>query len=184
MTYVTTIDQLRKGNDQVLSAFYVTHKKEFLLFAKKYFFLNELNAIDIYHDAFYEMLKNLRTGKLVALNCKPETYLFAIGRNLILKDFRRRGQFYPERERLSLEDLEPLDFAEEENENDRRITIVNDLIRTMKELCKRILTMFYYDKMKYDDMLPFFPEYNSIDSLKTTKFRCMKQFEKNLLEQI
>ena len=61
-------------------------------------------------------------------------------------------------------------------DDDENITlsIIADCVSKMSERCNQILSLFYYEKKKYDEILKIIPTYKSKNALKTEKNRCLK----------
>jgi len=60
-------------------------------------------------------------------------------------------------------------------DDDENITlsIIADCVSKMSERCSQILSLFYYEKKNYDEILEIIPTYKSKNALKTEKNRCL-----------
>ena len=165
-------------NPITIKKFYEAHRKSFIKFAKLYYKVDDLFAIEVYQEAQYIMYTNFIDGRVKDLKSSLKTYLFSIGKNLILNEFKRRGQYEEFKDIHISNKLAELDQIEVENEHTRKMTIVREAVSVLKDPCKSILTYFYWAKKKLDVILTLMPNYNSIDALKVQKYKCMQRLEK------
>ena len=55
--------------------------------------------------------------------------------------------------------------------------VISDSISDMPPQCVKLLTKFYYENKKLDDMLDEIPEYSSKNALKSNKNRCLNRLK-------
>lgn len=55
--------------------------------------------------------------------------------------------------------------------------VISDSLSVMPDSCSRLLTKFYYENKKLDEMLSEIPEYTSKDALKSNKNRCLNRLK-------
>ena len=60
-----------------------------------------------------------------------------------------------------------------DDEENVTLSIIADCISKMSERCSQILSLFYYEKKNYDEILEIIPTYKSKNALKTEKNRCL-----------
>lgn len=60
-----------------------------------------------------------------------------------------------------------------DDEENVMLSIIADCISKMSERCSQILSLFYYEKKNYDEILEIIPTYKSKNALKTEKNRCL-----------
>lgn len=131
---------------------------------------NETEAQDIFQETiitFYEQVKR----ENFELTCSLKTYLYSIGRNLWLKrlskiknlnhDINDFGDF------ISLDD----DNEKDSTENGE---ILLEMIGKLDESCRKILTYFYYDKLRMNVIMNKM-KLGSEQSAKNKKLKCMKR---------
>ena len=61
-----------------------------------------------------------------------------------------------------------------DDEENVTLSIIADCMSKLSERCNQILTLFYYEKKDYDEILEIMPTYKSKDALKTKKNKCLK----------
>lgn len=82
---------------------------------------------------------------------------------------------------------EPIDgtgaFTDEESVE--KLDVISDCVAVMSERCRQILTFFYVDRKRLDEILLLLPTFTSKDALKTAKTKCLSKLKaasRNLLE--
>ena len=163
-----------RGNEKVISEVYREYRNQFLAFAyKKYNISTEL-AKEIYQESFLAFYKNVLNEKLIKLDVDFKTYLFQIGRNLINNEFRRKRRFDKSVEIPKMRIAE--DEIKDENNEEQIRNAIKESIKKLNESCIKLLTMFYFEKRKYEEMMQIL-DYKNIDSIKTQKYKCFKKLE-------
>jgi len=127
------------------------------------------------------MYFNIKNGKLKTFTCQPKTYLFAIGKNKINNELRKKGRPIPPLP--SDPSIDEIDQLEIETTYTDKLDIVYDEVHNLTDPCKKILISFYYKKLSYNEILSEMPDYSIVETLKTQKYKCMKRLEKILKER-
>lgn len=166
------------NNQKIITKFYDMYLNDFIYFSMSHFKVKADSAKGIYQDAQYILISNFRDGRIKELSCSLKTYLLSIGRNLIINEQKRQGKQTEFMENHSSFALPDLDEIEEENDHSHKSSIVRDAVSALKDPCKTILTLFYYDKKKLEDILTVLPNYSSKDTLKNQKSKCINRLEK------
>lgn len=172
--------------------FYNYCKSYFEIHYKSVFFTTETDREDIFQNAFITLWQNIERGKIrisdgvivgnkgEKLQCSLTTYLMSIARNKYL-ELSRYGSDGNKSELPSDDELngneELIDDWLEEDYEDAMYEVISDSISVMPPKCSQLLTKFYYENKKLDDMLTEIPEYNSKDALKSNKNRCLNRLK-------
>ncbi|GGH34304.1 RNA polymerase subunit sigma-24 [Mangrovimonas yunxiaonensis] len=166
---------LRSGSERTQREVYEANRDKFLNFAKRYA-LSEEDVIDVYQDAYIIFYNNIVSGKLEVLTSSISTYLFSIGKNLIMDRLRKQKRqlktndythlVQDETSDLSALDLEPEALSEEQE-------LLRTHFGTLGKKCQEILTLFYYRGFTISEILEF-SDYNSENVIKSQKSRCLK----------
>lgn len=185
------VEGLQKKDPRIERAFYEYCKRYFDEHYKLVFFANDTDKDDIFQNSFIALWQNIERGKIRIENgvltgsgnkefkCSLTTYLMSIARykNMELA-----------RSSVSKENLSDLttdenlninlidDWLEDDYEN-AMFEVISDSISVMPPQCSKLLTKFYYENKKLDDMLDEIPEYNSKDALKSNKNRCLNRLK-------
>lgn len=149
--------------------------REFRAMARKFVAENggsQPEADDIFQDALIALYEQVREGKFKG-ESSLRLYLYAICRNLWRKRWRKASH--------SLNDLEgmenmpdPVQGIEKKFETDSRARLVQALLKKVGEDCRRIVTMYYYDRINMKDIMGRFG-LSSEQVAKTKKYRCMQR---------
>ncbi|PKA97400.1 RNA polymerase sigma-70 factor (ECF subfamily) [Flavobacteriaceae bacterium MAR_2009_75] len=178
-----SLNDLRKGSDRVLRKVYEDNRAKFLNFAKRYH-LSEEENVDVYQDAYIVFYENVMTGKLENLTSSISTYLFSIGKYLILDRMRKNkksisGSYDLSRvsesdEQISAFELDGSNLTQEQK-------LLKEHFRTLGGKCQELLTLFYYRGFTIQEIMKA-GNYNSENVVKAAKSRCMKNLKERIQE--
>lgn len=125
-------------------------------------------------------MDNVRSGKLVNLDSGLKTYLFSIGKNVLLKKYNDK------RNEISYEDAYMrVDRVMMDNNyelNKQKSALIERIAETtikMKEPCKSILKHYYYENLSLEK-IAILMNYKNANTVKSQKIRCMKYLEESL----
>lgn len=164
------------------------------------FFADEQAAAEILQNAFIALWENIERRKIYVqdgivmgkedkpLNGSILTYFMSIARNKY-KEYGREHPVYadPDTElgrQLRDEGFDPNEYADilyDPGEN-MMLEIIADVISHMSPRCSQILTKFYYEEKKLEDILQDMPTLESYDALKTKKNKCLTALRKSAKE--
>lgn len=169
------LQELREGSEQAFKKVYEDNRRKFLNFARKYE-LSEDENIDIYQDAYIVFYENFTTGKITDLSSTVSTYLFSIGKYMILNKLKKNKKSVNSEvimEKVNNENA----FFDEEAIEAHSLTHEQELLQrhfeTLGEQCKKILTLFYYRGFTIQEIMEI-ENYNSENVVKSQKSRCLK----------
>ena len=183
------VEGLLRKDSAVEKAFYVSSLKYFNEHYRGVFFVSDFDKDDVFQESFITLWDNIERGKIYVRNGvlmgkgdEPfrgslNTYLMAIAK-LKYKEMARE-----ESKELSSDDLsaegKPLPEAADTSswmngsEDLDMYAIVAESLKGMSKGCQEILTMFYEQNMKLDDIVDRIGSYNSKDAVKTAKNKCL-----------
>ena len=164
------------------------------------FFADEKAAAEILQNTFIAFWENIERRKIYVkdgivmgkgqkpLNGSILTYFMSVARNKYL-EYGREHPIYadPETElgRLlrtgGFDPSEYIDMLYDSGEN-MMLDIIADVISHMSTRCNQILTKFYYEEKKLENILKEMPTIESYDALKTKKNKCMNTLRKSARE--
>jgi RNA polymerase sigma factor (sigma-70 family) len=138
---------------------------------------NHQDATDIFQEAVLIVIDKIKSGKF-RRDSSIRTFLLAIARNLWL---------FEKRSRIRRSDREAQFARLEETESeisDRpfgtdQSKIIESLFQQVGELCSKLLSGFYYEKMPMKDLLKRF-NYQNEQVLRNRKAKCMKKLKELL----
>ncbi len=164
-----------------LDAFYTEYRDDFIGYAKKHNIPLE-DIKDVYQDAVIALYENIRTGKLTKLTSSLKTYLFSIGRHLMLNKIRdRKKMSYVDDEEMKMLNTEDLVPAKIELSEKQEL-----LLSSLKELngsCQELLDLFFYQRNSIDAIMHKMG-YKNENTVKAHKSRCQKKLKELCLEKI
>ncbi len=192
------VDGIVRKDPRIEQRFYKYCRDYFDEHYKTIFFFAEEDREDIFQNSFIALWQNIERGKIgirdgvivgkggERLKCSLTTYLMSIARNKYLELSRTSvtdGCFceLPTDDKLNDSELLIDDWLEEDYEK-AMFEIISDSISVMSPKCSQLLTKFYLENKKLDDMLMEIPEYTSKDALKSNKNRCFKNLKTYVLE--
>lgn len=177
---IVLMETLKSGGPAALDQFYLAHRSEFIKWAEKTFSYPAEEVADIYQDAIVIMYENIVSGKLTYLESSLKTYVFAIGKNLMLKQLskdkkmRLQWEQFTEEPDDDLDDLLALNHQQE---------IALQTLETLADPCKSILISYYYKKMSMKSIANAMG-YKNEDVVKSQKVRCLKALKVAVLASI
>lgn len=169
------VKSLKNGDTATLDVIYLQFKSGFLEFAKRYPIDTDI-VLDIYHDSMIALYENISRGKLDALKSSIKTYLYAIGKYKIFAYLKSVQQEEQQGDEL-MEDiiLFEIDTAEE------RLQLLQQAYLQLGPKCQQMLHLFYYNGLNLDEIQRQM-SYESKDTVKSQKSRCLKQLKKIIQE--
>ncbi len=175
--------ELKKGSEKAFKKVYEENRLKFLNFARKYELSDDEN-IDIYQDAYIVFYENFTSGKISDLNSSVSTYLFSIGKYMILNKLRKNKKSV--NSDLIMERVkDDSDLFDESVAYDEPLTHEQKLLQKhfdeLGDKCKKVLMLFYYRGFSIHEIMKA-EGYNSENVVKSQKSRCLKtlkEFIKN-----
>jgi RNA polymerase sigma-70 factor (ECF subfamily) len=166
-----SLESLRKDPERVYIQIYKEYKKEFLSWGKKNFIIQEDDLTDAFQDAIIVLHNNIKQERLKKLESSLKTYLFGIGKNILLKKMQRRKDHIIAS--AELKNNGTIDLSEELYSGDEMTNKVSSLLEEMTEPCKSILKHFYFNNYSMDKIAVIL-DYKNADTVKSQKLRCIK----------
>ena len=168
----TLLQQIKIGNRMVLNQLYQTYRDEFIHWTKWKFNCKEEDSIDVFQETMIAFYENVVNGKITEFQSSIKTYLFAIGRNILLKRFRN--------EQIKTEELEVLQNTANQLQIDHKLNLterqktIAQLLKKLGEPCKTLLQLFYYQKYSIE-AITHEMNYKNNSVVKNQKVRCIKR---------
>jgi len=119
---------------------------------------------DVCQNAVLVFWQKARSGDLT-LTSKITTFVYAVARNLWLKEIDRRKKY----SLIEKDSGEPMDVHKNEREK-----IVADCLSQLGEKCRKILMYHYYDELSPQQIADKLKLANS-NSAKTQKYKCQQK---------
>jgi RNA polymerase sigma factor (sigma-70 family) len=159
------ITQIKKGDEKALDYIYHKNFKSIIKMV-----LNnkgtEDEAQDIYQDALIVLWQKVQKDDFV-LTSKLSTYLYAICKNLWLRELERKSRLVG----IEKDEVEFINLEQKE-----RIKIIHDCIDSLGDTCKKVLTYYYFDGMSMLEIAKKLGFANA-DTAKSKKYKCKKELD-------
>lgn len=156
---------ISRGDERMLDHLY---KKYYRMMTKIVLSNNgtEDEAKDVYQEALLAFWQKAASGKLV-LTSKISTYLYSICLNQWRKELDRKS-------RLSSEEVDREEY--QTHDAKERLKIVTDCIGQLGDVCKKVLTYYYFDGLGMPDIAKKM-NFANTDTAKTKKYKCKKKLD-------
>ncbi|TDO02784.1 RNA polymerase sigma factor [Sunxiuqinia elliptica] len=166
------IRSLQNGHQEILGEIYLRYKRAFLDFAKRYPIETD-EVLDIYQDSIIILYENIKQGKLNRLKSSIKTYLYAIGKYKIFAYLKAKPK---DSEHLqTIEAVEEMTIFEI-NTAEEQLKRLQQAYRQLGPKCQEVLRLFYYQGKTIEDIKNTL-SYESKDTVKSQKSRCLKQLK-------
>ncbi len=176
---------------QIVTNWFVSLRNPFINYIHKALPILSLDEIeDIYSDTFIAIRKNLMDGN-VASGTKWKAYIFQIGYNMAVNKAKQSSRFVQVKEMTSNDDIDATNrfetylslkevMEDEENETKaQRLSILEREIKYLPEPCETILKDYYYGGFSMTEIMLEI-HYQSTDSVKSMKNRCMNKLRERI----
>ncbi len=175
----------KRESDILVSQLYKKFQKRYLAGAKGERIISD--RMKEFHDAFVILWEKIELGRIYSEG--GSIYVQKGDNNRMLDkslyEYLRGIMFYKQREcwKDSKDDKRSeslmadlfANYREDEHLRKELMEIMFDCLGDIRDLCRDILTMFYFEKMSYQKILPEVESATmSVDGLKAVKSRCMK----------
>jgi len=167
------VEGIRTGKESEVIKLYELYRDEFFNWSRKTFSLSDEELADVFQETVIAFYYNIKEEKLNNLSSSVKTYLFAIGKNQILKKLEKNSRLHVTDE---LPDVEGLNIGEDLYEASERQKVISQLIDDMGEPCKSILRMFYFQRFTMDAIAENLG-YKNEHVVKSQKLRCFNQLK-------
>ncbi|MEL7339594.1 MAG: sigma-70 family RNA polymerase sigma factor [Bacteroidota bacterium] len=174
------IGRIKSGDRQALHDVYLEHKRSFIDWAGASFRCSEPDAEDIWQEVIIVFYENIIEGKLTSLKSQVRTYLFGIGRFMLLRKYEQQKRWteLPEQEDGPEIWVEQAVSEYEMELNDRQRMLLRQLEK-LGENCQKLLRLFYYRRYSTESIMMEMG-YKSTEVAKSQKARCMRNLRKNM----
>lgn len=174
------IDRIIQGDRKALHEVYLEHKSSFIEWAAAAFKCGQEDAEDIWQEVIIVFYENIITGKVESLKSQVRTYLFGIGRYMLLRKFEKQKRWtdMPETETENILWMEQA-VADHEIELSDRQQMLYEQLKKLGENCRKLLTYFYYRRYSTESIMSEMG-YKNESVAKSQKARCMRSLRKNM----
>ena len=179
------LEKMRKGDEAAFKQVYDENRVKFLHFARKYG-LEEDKSVDVYQDAYIVFYQNITSGKLAVLTSTLSTYLFGIGKFMVMKRLEKNKRTVHSEKILSVagkNDVSLEGLLLEEEALTREQQLLKQHFAGLGEQCQKLLTLFYYRGLSIKEIIKA-GGYSNENVVKSAKSRCLKTLKERMLKPL
>jgi len=134
--------------EQEVATHYRRFRNEFMAWSWKNYSADAEDAKDVFQESLLVFYEQRQGGQLDAFSGNIKTYLFAIGRNLLLTRLRKSRMHgnHSERYAIHVQGHETPD-AQERMERDEDLSKVREHLEQLSPDDKRVLELYYVERM-------------------------------------
>ncbi|WHZ08127.1 MAG: hypothetical protein OJF59_001880 [Cytophagales bacterium] len=170
------IEAIRAGSEKILFNIYEAHRNDFVSWAIHNHQISVEEAKDVFQETVIALYKNVKADKLESIEVSIKTYLYSIGKNIILNAIKRRG--IEERVFESF-NVKTENGIHEHYEHEHLVNLVKRIYRSMGSPCKEILEMFYEKGFDMESIAKRIG-YKNADVAKKKKYECLSHLENRI----
>lgn len=133
---------------------------------------SKADAEDIFQDTMIVIFDKSREEGF-ELSCALPTFVYSVARNLWLKKLRTNTK------KVSITDYEnyiPVSINDEQMDDTALEEKIRSSINKLGDNCRKILTLFYYQKMNMQQIAAELG-YTNADNAKNQKYKCLQQLK-------
>lgn len=170
------IEAIKAGSEKILFNIYETYRNEFVSWTIHNHQISVEEAKDVFQESVIALYKNVKANKLESIEVSIKTYLFGIGKNIILNAIKRRNIESKVLENFSIGNENGI---QEHYEYEHLVSLVKRLYRSMGSPCKEILEMFYERGFDMESIASRIG-YKNADVAKKKKYECLNYLEQRI----
>jgi len=167
------IYQLRHGPEEAFRALYRTYRLAFVQWAMRLYGCRQAEAVDAFQESVVILYEKIQGDELPELNSSLKTYLFAIGKRRLHKQFSK--------EMVVQHDFAGLDRQVEAYSSQLEVSELGReiarLVAALPHPCNQLMYWYYYRNFSMEAIANRM-NYKSADVAKTQKNRCSKRLKK------
>jgi RNA polymerase sigma factor (sigma-70 family) len=167
---------VRSGDPSGLSFAYEKYRKEYINWIRRFANCGADDACEYYQGTILIFYENVMNGKLTELQSSLKTYLFGIGKNLVMHQYRKnvRG------ERVKAEFILQTHLADSSQEliaEDNDLAMIHRCFERIGDPCHRLLELFYFHQKSMEEICQELG-YKNPETAKNQKYKCMERLRK------
>lgn len=159
--------------EEMFRNLYNRERDGFVSWAMRSFSCQQEDALEVFQQAMVVFHEQIVRGKITDLQASMKTYIYSIGRNLLLKNHHRMSRIaLTEEEKLDIEFQDPI---YPEGLTDEQLAL-HRALKQLGERCEKLLRLFYYRNYAIDAIAAAM-DYGTEDVVRTKKYKCLKKLK-------
>lgn len=167
---------VQSGDPSGLSFVYEKYRKEFVNWIRKFGSCSADDACEYYQGTILIFYENVMNGKLTALQSSLKTYLFGIGKHLVLHEHRKNTR----KERVKAEFILQAHLADTTQEmmaEENDLALMHRCFERIGDPCHKLLELFYFRQRTMEEICGELG-YKNAETAKNQKYKCMERLRK------
>ncbi len=108
---IELLQAIKNGQYEAIEKVYLQNRKKFVSWAQQRFNVNNQDLEDVWQETILIFFENVKNGRLLILKSKLSTYLFSIGKIILLNNHKKAKrttytEMFPEEEDVLMDDFE------------------------------------------------------------------------------
>ncbi len=180
------LKQIQEGRQKALTVMYPRYQQAFLRFMKSWNqSFDEDTLIEAYMEAVTIFYTNITSGHLTVLTASVENYLIAIGKNFLMKKYKR------DKHTVLMDDISTIDTQVEEDILSQIVLLEikeekkTKLLKSFAELgkkCQELLKLSFYENLKASQIKELM-NYKDEATVYVTKAKCITHLRVLILKK-
>lgn len=137
------VKQIKEDNRLFIKQLYNEMRPVFMAWFSRHYYCRAEDVEDAYQRSFNIFYFNVREDKVTMLDTKASTYLFSIGKNVMLKVLKKEPRLTTSTDEVHEIQLGSVDIDSDADETYRK-EIISRLLNQIDEVCKSVLLLSYY----------------------------------------
>ena len=178
MSEDSVILRLRRGEREALAEVYSEYRDGFIYWITNTHQCTRDEAVEIFQYSILTFYENVVEGSFEELkSAGVKTYLYSIGKNKFLSDYRK-GMRLSLRETLDSDEYSELEF-DVDHIKKQKFDHIKNTIQNLGDPCKRLLELFYFNNLSIDEIAEVM-DYKNGNTVKNLKYKCLQRIKKAL----
>ncbi|MCE2845723.1 MAG: sigma-70 family RNA polymerase sigma factor [Sphingobacteriales bacterium] len=132
-------------NEQVYFELYRNCRADFLRWSTFSYNLSSEDARDLYQETFLRIWDNLQKGKLQAFSSSGRTYVFAVGKHVVLDFLSKQQRLVPHSDLSALEQGE--DLLQDQHNSDHTSHVIQSGLNQLEQRERSLIELFYFKRL-------------------------------------
>jgi len=170
------LELIKSGNEKAITELYENYRQEFFVWIKNKYKCTDEEALDAYQESVLVLYNNIKKGKLTKFTSSIKTYLFAIGRNVVLynrRKFQREQSGITDKEINRIADSDSAQVNLQVSDSQK---ILTDTLNEMSNTCKSLIMLYYTQNLPFKEIAKKLG-YKNETVARMQKMRCMKKMK-------
>ncbi|HMJ70760.1 MAG TPA: sigma-70 family RNA polymerase sigma factor [Cyclobacteriaceae bacterium] len=167
---------VRSGDPSGLSFVYEKYRKEYFNWIRRFSRCDADDACEYYQGTIVIFYENVTNGKLTELQSSLKTYLFGIGKNLVMHEYRKSQRGEKVKAEFIIQS-HLADSAQEMLSEENDLALVHRCFERIGDPCHRLLQLFYFNQKSMEEISGELG-YKNPETAKNQKYKCMERLRK------